>query len=116
MFKKEPKHFPFFFKRVMEAVLAGDKAGLTLKEQTVLLVFLDHCFNSPVSTALVSFCWRLQYKEFRYPDGIFQNWHNDVYIINEWTDTEQSIYTNSSFILKTSAEVYFHVFVKFLIR
>lgn len=46
VFKKEPNHFPFFFKCVMEAVLAGDEAGLTLKEQTVLLVFLDHCFNS----------------------------------------------------------------------
>ena len=49
VFKKEPRHFPFFFKCVMEAVLArGDKSGLTLKEQTVLLVFLDHCFNSLV--------------------------------------------------------------------
>ncbi|KAE8290116.1 Intron-binding protein aquarius Intron-binding protein of 160 kDa [Larimichthys crocea] len=46
VFKKEPSHFPYFFKCVMEAVLAGDEAGLTLKEQTVLLVFLDHCFNS----------------------------------------------------------------------
>lgn len=53
MFKKEPSHFPFFFKCVREAVLAGDKAGLTLKEQTVLLVFLDHCFNSLVSTMTV---------------------------------------------------------------
>lgn len=34
----------------MEAVLEGEKAGLTLKEQTVLLVFLDHCFNSLVWT------------------------------------------------------------------
>lgn len=46
VFKKEPSHFPYFFKCVMEAVLAGEEAGLTLKEQTVLLVFLDHCFNS----------------------------------------------------------------------
>lgn len=46
VFKKEPNHFPFFFKCVMKAVLDGDQAGLTLKEQTVLLVFLDHCFNS----------------------------------------------------------------------
>uniref|UniRef100_A0A673CNS9 RNA helicase aquarius n=1 Tax=Sphaeramia orbicularis TaxID=375764 RepID=A0A673CNS9_9TELE len=46
VFKKEPNHFPFFFKCVMEAVLEGEQAGLTLKEQTVLLVFLDHCFNS----------------------------------------------------------------------
>lgn len=35
----------------MEAVLADEKAGLTLKEQTILLVFLDHCFNSLVCTA-----------------------------------------------------------------
>uniref|UniRef100_A0A7N6C173 RNA helicase aquarius n=1 Tax=Anabas testudineus TaxID=64144 RepID=A0A7N6C173_ANATE len=46
VFKKQPSHFPFFFKCVMEAVLAGEEAGFTLKEQTVLLVFLDHCFNS----------------------------------------------------------------------
>lgn len=50
VFKKEPSHFPFFFKCVMEAVLAGEEAGLALKEQTVLLVFLDHCFNSLVRT------------------------------------------------------------------
>lgn len=34
----------------MEALLAGEEAGLTLREQTVLLVFLDHCFNSLVCT------------------------------------------------------------------
>lgn len=38
----------------MEAVLAGDEAGLTLKEQTVLLVFLDHCFNSLVSNTTLT--------------------------------------------------------------
>ena len=58
VFKKEPNHFPFFFKCVMEAVLAGDEAGLTLKEQTVLLVFLDHCFNSLVcTTTMLSECY-----------------------------------------------------------
>ncbi|CAG10389.1 unnamed protein product [Tetraodon nigroviridis] len=46
VFKKEPDHFPFFFKCVREAALADSEAGFTLKEQTVLLVFLDHCFNS----------------------------------------------------------------------
>ncbi|XP_063040700.1 RNA helicase aquarius isoform X2 [Engraulis encrasicolus] len=46
VFKKEPKHFPFFFKCVMEASLAGTERGLALREQTVLLLFLDHCFNS----------------------------------------------------------------------
>ncbi|KAF6725043.1 Intron-binding protein aquarius [Oryzias melastigma] len=30
----------------MEAVLTGNAAGLSLKEETVVLVFLDHCFNS----------------------------------------------------------------------
>lgn len=55
VFKKEPSHFPYFFKCVMEAVLAGDEAGLTLKEQTVLLVFLDHCFNSLVCTITLIF-------------------------------------------------------------
>ncbi|KAF3845008.1 hypothetical protein F7725_008171 [Dissostichus mawsoni] len=34
VFKKEPSHFPFFFKCVMEAVLASEGAGLSLKEQT----------------------------------------------------------------------------------
>ncbi|XP_061752043.1 RNA helicase aquarius isoform X2 [Nerophis ophidion] len=46
VFKKEPEHFSFFFKRVTETLLAGDDGGLSLKEQTVLLEFLDHCFNS----------------------------------------------------------------------
>lgn len=56
VFKKEPSHFPFFFKCVMEAVLADEQAGLTLKEQTVLLVFMDHCFNSLVcTTTLISY-------------------------------------------------------------
>lgn len=59
VFKKEPSHFPFFFKCVMEAVLAGDEAGLTLKEQTVLLVFLDHCFNSLVCTTTLIFICNL---------------------------------------------------------
>lgn len=52
VFKKEPRHFSFFFKCVMAALLAGDEGGLTLKEQTVLLEFLDHCFNSLVCTIL----------------------------------------------------------------
>lgn len=50
---KEPSHFPFFFKCVMEAVLAGEEAGVSLKEQTVLLVFLDHCFNSLVCNSIL---------------------------------------------------------------
>ncbi|XP_055013721.1 LOW QUALITY PROTEIN: RNA helicase aquarius [Boleophthalmus pectinirostris] len=46
VFKKQPEHFPWFFCSVMESVLQGERAGLTLREQTVLLLFLDHCFNS----------------------------------------------------------------------
>uniref|UniRef100_A0A673Z151 Uncharacterized protein n=1 Tax=Salmo trutta TaxID=8032 RepID=A0A673Z151_SALTR len=38
VFKKVPSHFPYLFKCVMEDV--------SLKEQTVLLVFLHHRFNS----------------------------------------------------------------------
>lgn len=46
VFKKAPTHFPHFFKCVMESCLSGEQLGLPLKEQTVLLLFLDHCFNS----------------------------------------------------------------------
>lgn len=60
VFKKVPAHFPFFFKCVMEALLAGEQAGLTVKEQTVLLVFLDHCFNSLVcSVPTICMAWRI---------------------------------------------------------
>ncbi|KAM4663551.1 RNA helicase aquarius [Discoglossus pictus] len=46
-FKKSPQHFPFFFKSIMEASVAPDAdSDLTLHERTVLLLFLDHCFNS----------------------------------------------------------------------
>lgn len=44
----------------MEALLAGEEAGLTVKEQTVLLVFLDHCFNSLVRRApTICMAWRI---------------------------------------------------------
>uniref|UniRef100_A0A9J8CR56 RNA helicase aquarius n=1 Tax=Cyprinus carpio carpio TaxID=630221 RepID=A0A9J8CR56_CYPCA len=46
VFKRAPTHFPHFFKCVMESCLSGEQLGLPLKEQTVLLLFLDHCFNS----------------------------------------------------------------------
>ncbi|KAJ3613227.1 hypothetical protein NHX12_019477, partial [Muraenolepis orangiensis] len=42
---------------VMEAVLAEEKAGLTLREQMVLLVFLDHCFNSLVQQLISLPMW-----------------------------------------------------------
>ncbi|XP_073465795.1 RNA helicase aquarius [Aquarana catesbeiana] len=46
-FKKKPEHFPFFFKRIMEASVAEEsKSDYTLQERTILLLFLDHCFNS----------------------------------------------------------------------
>ncbi|MBN3326288.1 AQR helicase, partial [Atractosteus spatula] len=46
VFKKQPEHFPYFFKCVLEASLAGEEGDLSLRQQTVLLLFLDHCFNS----------------------------------------------------------------------
>ncbi|XP_023804101.1 intron-binding protein aquarius-like, partial [Cyanistes caeruleus] len=46
IFKKRPEHFPFFFKRILEASLVEDESEYSLHEQTVLLLFLDHCFNS----------------------------------------------------------------------
>ncbi|KAM6460193.1 RNA helicase aquarius [Liasis olivaceus] len=45
-FKKKPEHFPFFFKRVLAASLTENDSEITLQEQTILLLFLDHCFNS----------------------------------------------------------------------
>ncbi|XP_008101299.1 RNA helicase aquarius isoform X1 [Anolis carolinensis] len=45
-FKKKPEHFPFFFKRVLAASLAENDSEFSLQEQTILLLFLDHCFNS----------------------------------------------------------------------
>ncbi|KAE8587504.1 hypothetical protein XENTR_v10021996 [Xenopus tropicalis] len=46
-FKKKPEHFPFFFKSIMEASITVETENdFSLHELTVLLVFLDHCFNS----------------------------------------------------------------------
>ncbi|XP_078089396.1 RNA helicase aquarius isoform X3 [Mustelus asterias] len=45
-FTQKPEHFPYFFKCILTASLAEENKDLTLREQTVLLVFLDHCFNS----------------------------------------------------------------------
>uniref|UniRef100_A0A8C1KM24 Uncharacterized protein n=1 Tax=Cyprinus carpio TaxID=7962 RepID=A0A8C1KM24_CYPCA len=52
VFKHAPTHFPHFFKCVMESCLSGEQLCLSLKEQTVLLLFLDHCFNSLVNIVL----------------------------------------------------------------
>ncbi|CAH1791178.1 unnamed protein product [Owenia fusiformis] len=43
-FKNNPKNFPAFFERVMS--LSLEETGVSLREQTALLVFLIHCFNS----------------------------------------------------------------------
>uniref|UniRef100_A0A4W3HYW8 RNA helicase aquarius n=1 Tax=Callorhinchus milii TaxID=7868 RepID=A0A4W3HYW8_CALMI len=45
-FKQKQEHFPHFFKCILTASLAEEDEKLSLREQTVLLVFLDHCFNS----------------------------------------------------------------------
>uniref|UniRef100_A0A8C6Z0D4 RNA helicase aquarius n=1 Tax=Nothoprocta perdicaria TaxID=30464 RepID=A0A8C6Z0D4_NOTPE len=45
-FKKKPEHFPFFFKCILEESLVENDSEFSLHEQTVLLLFLDHCFNS----------------------------------------------------------------------
>lgn len=44
-FRKNEQHFPDFFQQVLRACLE-DELVVTLKEQTALLVFLNHCFNS----------------------------------------------------------------------
>lgn len=45
-FTKNPKHFPGFFQQVLEACLNESTMDFDLKEQTALIVFLNHCFNS----------------------------------------------------------------------
>ena len=45
-FKKHPTHFPGFFQNVLEACLEESTFDFNLKEQTALVVFLNHCFNS----------------------------------------------------------------------
>ncbi|XP_063231396.1 RNA helicase aquarius [Bacillus rossius redtenbacheri] len=44
-FKKLPEHFPGFFQQMLEACLQDDPR-VSLREQTALLVFLNHSFNS----------------------------------------------------------------------
>ncbi|XP_071832631.1 RNA helicase aquarius-like [Apostichopus japonicus] len=44
--KAKPDHFPEFFKKVMELSLVEGEEKVTLKEKTLLLTFLMHCFNS----------------------------------------------------------------------
>lgn len=45
-FEKNPTHFPGFFQNVLEACLEESIMDFDLKEQTALIVFLNHCFNS----------------------------------------------------------------------
>ncbi|XP_039598060.1 RNA helicase aquarius isoform X2 [Polypterus senegalus] len=45
-FKKNPEHFPYFFKCVLNSSLTEEGDSFSLKEQTVQILFLDHCFNS----------------------------------------------------------------------
>ncbi|XP_069675214.1 RNA helicase aquarius [Periplaneta americana] len=44
-FRKLSEHFPGFFQQMLEACLTNGPAS-SLREQTALLVFLNHCFNS----------------------------------------------------------------------
>ncbi|XP_018567368.1 intron-binding protein aquarius isoform X2 [Anoplophora glabripennis] len=45
-FRKLDQYFPDFFQQVLHACLEKDELLINLKEQTALLVFLNHCFNS----------------------------------------------------------------------
>ncbi|KAJ8958746.1 hypothetical protein NQ318_016474 [Aromia moschata] len=45
-FRKRSDHFPDFFQQVLHACLEKDELLINLREQTALLVFLNHCFNS----------------------------------------------------------------------
>nr|XP_033807712.1 RNA helicase aquarius isoform X1 [Geotrypetes seraphini] len=44
-FKRKAEHFAYFFKCILDASVS-EKGELSLHEQTILLLFLDHCFNS----------------------------------------------------------------------
>lgn len=47
IFNNSPKEFPDFFQQVLEACLAKqDFDSSHLREQTALILFLNHCFNS----------------------------------------------------------------------
>lgn len=45
-FEKSPDEFPGFFQNVMKAVLEESMQDYDFKEQTALIVFLNHCFNA----------------------------------------------------------------------
>jgi intron-binding protein aquarius len=48
VFEKNTEEFPHFFQKVLEACLEEQKfyTPASMREQTALLVFLNHCFNS----------------------------------------------------------------------
>lgn len=47
VFRKLPAHFAAFFRRVLELCVADTKfTPIVAKEQTALILFLTHCFNS----------------------------------------------------------------------
>lgn len=45
-FEKLPEQFPGFFQHVLKACLEDSIQDYDLREQTALIVFLNHCFNS----------------------------------------------------------------------
>ena len=45
-FEKSPSQFQGFFQHVLEACLEDSIQDYDLREQTALIVFLNHCFNS----------------------------------------------------------------------
>ncbi|XP_053613810.1 RNA helicase aquarius isoform X2 [Plodia interpunctella] len=45
-FLKKPEHFPAFFEQVLRASVADDVSSRNMREQTGLLLFLNHCFGS----------------------------------------------------------------------
>ncbi|KAJ8670441.1 hypothetical protein QAD02_001700 [Eretmocerus hayati] len=51
-FEKFPEHFQGFFEHVLDACLEESIHDFDLREQTALIVFLNHCFNS-MEVALV---------------------------------------------------------------
>lgn len=45
-FQKNPDHFPAFFEQVLHACINEDLTSRNMREQTALLLFLNHCFGS----------------------------------------------------------------------
>lgn len=45
-FLTKPDHFPGFFEQVLRASIAEDQTSANMREQTALLLFLNHCFGS----------------------------------------------------------------------